>query len=120
MRNTWSKRMTHLLVFAGSRKSGKTLISSIVIDLDPRFKRISFADPLREEFCNEHEIDISELTDNKKKEGYRWEIIDFGESKTKDYPFYWANKWQKKIREEEYVVTDDLRKIAEIQRVVDN
>lgn len=58
--------MAKILAFCGRSYSGKSTAASIVTELDGRFKRLAFADPLKLEYCSLSNITLEELAANKR------------------------------------------------------
>jgi phosphomevalonate kinase len=110
----------NILAFAGRRYTGKTKASSIVLELAPAFRRVSFSDAPREEFCKYHKLDIAELLTPGVKERYRVAFIEFAEGRKEKDKYHWANLLFEKVLSTDNIVIDDLRFIEELHTIIKN
>lgn len=111
--------MIKILAFCGRSYTGKSKSASIVLELDSRFKKISFADPGKEEYSRTNNIPLQDLSTPGVKEGHRPGVITLVEGRkleTGDSGF-WAKKLFDTYKEG-YFVIDDLRFIEELQELV--
>lgn len=104
-----------ILAFVGRSYSGKSLASSLVCKIDPRFVKRSFAGVLRNEFSLLKEVPIERLISVHYKEEYRHQLIQYAEEKKQIDRAYFAKRLFEQIPENEFTVIDDLRFIEELQ-----
>jgi phosphomevalonate kinase len=104
-----------MLGFCGRRKSGKTLAADIVLGLDSRFSRKSFADTLRRLFSEMTGVPVEDLQHTTKKERYRKDVIEFSKDVKKDKGlFYFAEDFFNTFYGDDLIVCDDLRILEEL------
>jgi phosphomevalonate kinase len=105
-----------ILAFVGRRYSGKSMAARIVTEIDPRFKKLSFADSLREMYSSKFNVDLELLKGRVSKEEYRRQIKDFSYEVKKEFgQFVFAENLFNKVTKDIYVVIDDMRFIEELQ-----
>src|ERR1035437_5164515 len=106
-----------VLAFIGSRKTGKTWLSQLLVEMDPRFQIRSFADPLKEMFAELKGIPVGDLYHQDRKERYREDLVDFSSQIKADRGvFCWTEAYFNSIPlTTEFTVNDDIRFIQELQ-----
>lgn len=105
----------NILLLAGSRKSGKTEAANIICKLDNRFKKCSFADPLRDLYCKKYNVQKKELLDPFEKEKHRINICDMGDEEREKNPYVFAVEARNRLEPNGFYVFDDLRRIEELE-----
>ena len=110
--------MTYVLAFAGKRLSGKSLAASIVLELDSRFILKSFAEPAKQAYCKMLGLKRELYDTLKVKESHRADFIEFVEKEKKTDPAIWAKTLFQNVKEDDYIVIDDLRFIEELQMIM--
>lgn len=111
-----------LIAFIGFAKSGKDFASDYIIDnpnefKNLKFKRIAFADKLKEVYCEEHNITREELEIN--KPAHRNGLIEMGEGKRKISPTYWIDLIKEDVlSSEDNIIITDLRRITEVDFLI--
>lgn len=111
--------MQKIIAFSGFRKSGKTLISNLLVEISTSlgmtFRKVSFADPVRDMFSKETGIGLTNLTDNLYKEQFRDRLIEFAENLRAKDEYIFINKLFESVGEDESIVIDDLRLFRELE-----
>lgn len=110
--NTWIEALT------GSRCSGKTTTADYFIEVDPRFKKKSFAHVLKTRFAYEHSISIEELYNRDTKEKYRRGMQLYSKEFLSKDPFYFAKALFEDITPGDSIVIDDARLFPEWYLIV--
>lgn len=107
--------MKRLLLLSGWKESGKDYIADILVK-NFLFKKISFAEELKNQVSSLYKIDRNLLdTQEGKKMVYKENVtnrqllIAYGEAKRKDDPFFWAKKVLNKINDNQNTVISDWR-----------
>ena len=115
-----------IVAIIGFSRSGKDICGDVFIGNG--YKRVAFADKVKEDFINlprnrfklgfnngkfHMGLTLQELEENKHL--YRKEIIEFAERKRVDEPYYWVDKVKDKIEGYENIVITDLRRLPEIE-----
>jgi len=99
----------NLLILTGKRKSGKDTVCKILQKLLPKhnFRRLAFADPLKEEVATMLGITVEQLEKIKNEPLFRKLLQDVGVDKRKQNPTYWIDKLKEKIdTKNNYIITD--------------
>ena len=111
-----------IVALSGKRKSGKTEaafeIISIGENLGLKFKKIAFADPLKDEFARAFQIDRT-LLDSTLKEEYREQLQAYGQEMRSKDSKYWIKKFFETAKHYDFVVNDDTRYLNELQAMVE-
>lgn len=123
-------RAPMLLALCGARGAGKTTVAQAIVDRYADFKRMSFADPIREEaseilqharladpivdlYLKSHPPfarDFKDRTIPGLEITPRELLIQVGNGRREEDPFYWVNIMKQRILDCPYhVVIDDLR-----------
>jgi len=114
----------NLLSFCGARRSGKTISANIIVEsaaeMGIYFRKVSFADTLRQEFSKQTGIAIELLTSNLHKEEFRPRLIEWGDKARKENPFVFVNKLFESIDPQENIVIDDVRYLEEFTSIITN
>lgn len=112
----------NILAFTGRSYVGKDFCGQLVMDMDPRFHSVSFAELPRIEFAELMGIDAEDLATPKVKEKYRVAFQDFCEGKKKESgdKAYWAKRLFTLLEHIDSVVITDLRFIEELTLVIQN
>jgi dephospho-CoA kinase len=108
-----------IIALTGQRKSGKSLLSKMLRDLHPNFRRIAFGDAMKDRLAEKFNIPIFDLYSPLGKEKYRHLMQVFAEEqKTKD-PAIWVNIVTQIIDAQsgDYVI-DDLRFLIELEALI--
>lgn len=134
-------RAPMLLAFCGARGAGKTTLAEAIVDRYADFKRMSFADPIRDEVAAmlQHERMLDPIVDQYLKShppfthefkdkvipglevSPRDLLIRVGEGRREQDPLHWVNAMKQRILDCPYhVVIDDLRYDSEMRLVRDN
>jgi len=103
-----------ILGLAGKRASGKTVLADMIIDLNVNFRKISFADALKEMYSKENGIVLSEFQDRKIKEKHRKGLIKLASEMREKNPYIFVNYVFDQIHDDDFIVIDDLRTIEEL------
>ncbi len=98
-----------LIAICGKRLSGKTTLAEMIMDINPRFRRLSFATPLKNEFCFSKGIDRSMLDDIAYKEKYRTEMQNWSKEYLEADLFHFLKALFKDVKPGDCIVIDDLR-----------
>jgi hypothetical protein len=114
-----------LIGILGAIGAGKSTFASYLQTNDVKYKRVSFADSLKDE-CSRL-IDPVEIGWNgvdytgKKTDKGRKLLQDYGYSKRQEYKDYWIIKLMRKLSSnpKDVTICDDLRHINEIQYFLD-
>lgn len=107
-----------LIAFAGKLKSGKTESADCIMDLDPEFKKLSFATPLKETLSKKLNIDVNWLSHPVYKEEYREQIQDLSREYLEKDRRYFIKKLFEKVSVGDKIVIDDMRLIRELETVM--
>lgn len=131
-------RAPMLLALCGARGAGKTTVAQAIVDRYADFKRMSFADPIREEaseilqharladpivdlYLKSHPPfarDFKDRTIPGLEITPRELLIQVGNGRREEDPFYWVNIMKQRILDCPYhVVIDDLRYDTEMEFV---
>lgn len=109
--------MALIVAIAGHRRAGKTFLASQIIDAGQGFgikiEKLSFADPLKELFCQYKGISVATLSLPDVKENYRKELEQFSDKIKTEDPFCFTNKLLEKISLVGNYVIDDIRFLLE-------
>lgn len=100
--------------FAGRRRSGKSLLSSMIQDVCSAYgmekpEVLSFATPLKELFCELKGINMESLLLPNVKEKYRQEMQDLSELVKTNEPTYFSDRLFAKLDPSKNQIIDDLR-----------
>jgi phosphomevalonate kinase len=98
-----------IIAFAGKARTGKSICCNYITQKYPEFKKLSFASPLKNEFCKEKGIDRSELDDASIKESHRFNIQRFSEKYLSRDKYHFLKLALKEVNPGDHVVFDDLR-----------
>lgn len=107
-----------LLALTGRRYCGKSRAADMVAKFDPRFRILSFADVLKEEFSKESGIELKKLYQTGIKDFYRPQLFEFEAQRKAGNRYYFAEKLFERVRPNDLVVIDDLRFIEELAMCV--
>lgn len=107
------KTTSKIINLIGFSRVGKDTFGKFYVEKG--YKRLAFADVMKEEFSKTFDVPLEYLHDNEKKEIYRNDMISFGESKRIENPYYWV---QKVFHlgfdyDSRYVITD-CRRVSEL------
>jgi phosphomevalonate kinase len=116
-----------LIGIVGMSCSGKTTLAKHIEncfdDDESRCRRVSFADPLKEEVAKLNNISLNELITYKEK--YRQQLIEVGQAKRAVDPDYWTKKWKDTVLTlvnsgdvTEVIIADDVRFSNEIDTLL--
>lgn len=122
---------TNIVFLLGCSRSGKDTIGEHLVN-KYNYKRVSFADAVKEEYAANQGIDVSILhTQGPEKEAHRAGMIEYAESERKKNPLCWLEKAFKPymedvkesmdsyaFKEDLNLVITDCRRIDEIDWVV--
>lgn len=108
----------NILGLAGKRRSGKDYVGALLLNLDTRFTRISFADHLKLLYSEEYGVPIEELNNIKFKEKHRRGLQTFSiKMKQENGEFIFVNKLLSTVDEDKYYVITDVRFLCELQTI---
>lgn len=114
--------MPVIIAFSGPRKSGKTAAAGFLITHLEEYGlkpiKLSFADPIKEEFCKLNNIGLDTMYLNDLKESYRDQLITFAEERRKEDPDVFINLLFKKVFAFDWIIIDDLRLVNELKMVL--
>ena len=113
--------MNYIVGLLGYSKVGKDEAGKAF--LAEGFKRYAFGDEVKNELAAELGIPVEYLHDQKYKEKYRDQMVEYGEGKRKDNPNYWIDRLRGKIYADieagTNVVITDIRRVTEIEFISD-
>lgn len=104
-----------ILLLTGYRKTGKTTCADIVCKLDPRFKKVSFADVLKDAYAKQAKIDRKLLDDVFEKEKHREGITQLGDKERTKDRYVFAVGLRNRLNPDGFYVVDDTRRIEELE-----
>lgn len=110
---------TRLLALVGRRYCGKSTVADMVVKLDSRFTKRSFATVLKEEFAKASGVDIKKLYTVGVKDIYRPAMFDYEKQAKANNRYYFAEKLFSQIAPGEFTVIDDLRFLEELKLCLD-
>jgi phosphomevalonate kinase len=107
-----------IIGFAGTRKSGKTAAAHQLMGIDERFRRMSFADPLKDMYCKTKGIGRETLDNVSLKEFYRRDMQEVStQMKIDNGDDYFAKMLLDQVLSNDFVVIDDVRFVQELKLI---
>jgi phosphomevalonate kinase len=101
-----------LIAISGKMRAGKDTFGEIFLERFPSFQRVAFADPLKEEYGELHNLSVEEI--NLHKEVHREGLIAHGAMRRAQNKLYWVNKALEKPFDK---IITDLRWDHELEAV---
>jgi phosphomevalonate kinase len=108
----------NIISLSARRKTGKTLAADLIVSLDNRFKKLSFASYLKDAFSAERGIKREDLNDVLIKERYRQEMQLWGDKKRAENPYLFVTRLLENTVPTGFYVIDDCRFIPEVETLV--
>jgi len=108
--------MVNILAFTGRSYAGKTRCSSLVVEIDPRFVRMSFSEPAKQEYCEALRLSREDFDYPNNYNKYKSTFLSYIEARKEED----AISLFKELAQYDYVVLDDLKFIEELKLVVEN
>lgn len=115
--------MPVILGIMGRRRCGKTESAKMLYEMGLEYgieaKRLSFASVLKDMFAESRGISVEVLSRDFAKEQYREDIQKYGDLILSADPKYFVKELFKQVKPTDYAYIDDLRKIEELQAVLE-
>lgn len=106
-----------IIAFCGFLKSGKTESAKQLQFINSKFKRLSFASPLKDSFAQDRGIPREDLDHRIFKEQYREDIQNYSEPFLASDPYFYTKQLFAQINVGDWIVIDDLRRLTELEVV---